>query len=199
MQSGTQRPGGREFASPAAIAFSAGKAFITDAGNARVDVFSESETPAYEKSFGTYGSGTGEFEQPIGIATEPVSGDVYVVDHENDRVEVFNTAGTFEDVYGGDGTAEDQLRGPQGIAISSSGVQYVVDSGNDRVSSWARPTWMGTTAEGPAETTATTYAYEAVVIEGAPVIEPVFEVGPKPAGVTCSAEASKAEKGSAAS
>ena len=194
-RAGLSGPGAGEFASPAAIAFSAGKAFITDAGNARVDVFSESETPAYEKSFGTYGSGTGEFEQPIGIATEPVSGDVYVVDHENDRVEVFNTAGTFEDVYGGDGTAEDQLRGPQGIAISSSGVQYVVDSGNDRVSSWARPTWMGTTAEGPAETTATTYAYEAVVIEGAPVIEPVFEVGPKPAGVTCSAEASKAEKG----
>ena len=158
-------------------------------------MFSESETPVYEKSFGSAGTGNGEFEYPLAIAAEPVSGDLYVTDRENNRIEVFNTAGTFQTTYGSLGSGENQLHSPWGIAISPSGVQYVVDNGNDRISSWARPTWMGTSAEGPAETTSATYDYKAVTIEGKPVIEPVFELGPKPAGVTCTAEPSKAEKG----
>ena len=49
---------------------------------------------SYVKSFGSYGNGNGQFNNPWGIATDS-SGDVYVADWLNARVQVFDSVGTF--------------------------------------------------------------------------------------------------------
>ena len=192
-RAGLSGTGNGEFNVPHDIAFSGGKAFITDYSNNRVEVFSEAA--AFEKAFGSAGTGNGQFNGPFSIATEPITGDLYVSDLNNNRIEIFNTAGTFQSTFGTKGTGQNQFNEPRGIAITSQGVEYIVDTGNNRVVSWTRPTWMGTIAEGPAESTSQTFSYKAVTIAGKAVIEPSEELGAKPAGVNCPAEASKAEKG----
>ncbi|MBI1797400.1 MAG: SMP-30/gluconolactonase/LRE family protein [Candidatus Eisenbacteria bacterium] len=49
---------------------------------------------AFLGSWGTGGSGPGQFNQPFGIATD-VTGNVYVSDYGNNRVEVFSPSGTY--------------------------------------------------------------------------------------------------------
>ncbi len=48
----------------------------------------------------------GQFSFPTGIAVNPSSGDVYVMDLVNRRVEWFNSAGTYEGQFNGSGTFE---------------------------------------------------------------------------------------------
>jgi tripartite motif-containing protein 71 len=45
--------------------------------------------------FGKHGSGAGDFTEPFGIAVDHRTGDVYVVDTNNSRVEKFTSAGAF--------------------------------------------------------------------------------------------------------
>ena len=46
-------------------------------------------------SFGGEGSGPGQFKEPVGVAVNDETGDVYVVDKGNKRVEEFTASGTF--------------------------------------------------------------------------------------------------------
>jgi tripartite motif-containing protein 71 len=55
----------------------------------RVDVWTTDGVPVV--SFGNFGSGPGEFNDPWDIEATP-SGRIYVVDKENDRIQVFGTA-----------------------------------------------------------------------------------------------------------
>jgi DNA-binding beta-propeller fold protein YncE len=49
----------------------------------------------FGKAFGSAGSGPGQFKEPAGVAVSEATGQVYVADEGNDRVEVFSAAGTF--------------------------------------------------------------------------------------------------------
>ncbi len=53
---------------------------------------------------GVEGSGTGQFKVALGVAVDS-SGDVYVVDHDNQRVQKFSPAGQFLAAFGGDTVA----------------------------------------------------------------------------------------------
>jgi DNA-binding beta-propeller fold protein YncE len=87
------RPG-PPFNMPTNVAFSpSGDLYITDGyGNARVHKFS----PAGRllMSWGSAGSGPGEFNLPHGIAIDR-KGLVYVADRENSRIQVFSPEGQF--------------------------------------------------------------------------------------------------------
>jgi hypothetical protein len=61
-----------------------GDLYVTIKGNDQVDAFTPTGTPI--KSFGAEGSGPGQFEEPAGVAIN-TSGDLYVVDAANARVE----------------------------------------------------------------------------------------------------------------
>lgn len=111
-------------------------------------------TPSYSASFGSSGTGTGEFEDVSGTAMAPATGNVWVADSNNNRAEEFSPAGAFIEAVGwgvtdgkaefetckagckaglwGDGLGE--LGDPSGIAINqSTGDIYIADPASDTV------------------------------------------------------------------
>lgn len=78
------------------------------------------------------GSENGQFYEPTGIA---VSSDnrIYVVDSENNRVQIFDQEGHFINTFGSKGKENGQFRIPYGIAIGTDGRLFVTDSKNSRV------------------------------------------------------------------
>jgi hypothetical protein len=55
---------------------------------------------AFVSQFGSYGEGAGEFKDGHGIAVDQASGDVLVLDRENDRVDRFTGEGVFVMAWG---------------------------------------------------------------------------------------------------
>ena len=90
----TVRHAGPPFHYPTNVALSAdGEIYVSDGyGNARVHKFS----PAGELllSWGSPGTGPGEFHVPHGIAID-LAGTVYVADRENSRVQLFSPKGEY--------------------------------------------------------------------------------------------------------
>jgi len=77
-------------------------------------------------SFGTEGSGDGQFGFPWGVAVKQSTGDVYVADLGNNRVEKFNTAGGYVSQF----AATDA----SGLAVDqASGDVYVSEEGNNQI------------------------------------------------------------------
>jgi DNA-binding beta-propeller fold protein YncE len=109
-------------------------------------------------TFGSSGSGDGQFQTPAGVAIDQANGLVYVADSANARVEMFNASGQFILAFGWgvtDGKAQaeictsncqagipgsgpGQFSKPTTVAVDSSGGPsnfdvYVGDSGNNVV------------------------------------------------------------------
>jgi len=89
----------------------------------------------YQSQWGRSGSGDGQFGffGPIGMASDPKSGQVYVADYSNHRVQRFDSGGVFEMTFGANGSGDGQFSGPRFVAVDSSGHVYVTDTGNNRV------------------------------------------------------------------
>jgi DNA-binding beta-propeller fold protein YncE len=81
---------------------------------------------------GGKGTGSGQFDEPLGIAVDR-SGNVLVADSRNGRLEKFAPSGTFITSIGIKGTGYGQFREPNGIAIDRDGNIYVADAANNRV------------------------------------------------------------------
>ena len=60
------------------------------------------------------------------------NGDLYVVDHGNDRISKWNSDGDFIKAWGGYGSADGQLNNPRDLAIGGGRI-YVVEQSNHRV------------------------------------------------------------------
>ena len=91
------------------------------------------------KQWGTYGTGTGQLTDPIGIAVNPSGTYVYVTDLNSyplGRVQKFDSSGNFvlqwsSGPWGGPVGGPDKYLQPQGIAVDSSGTSvYVVNTWN---------------------------------------------------------------------
>jgi DNA-binding beta-propeller fold protein YncE len=82
--------------------------------------------------WGSAGSGNGQFNSPSEIAVDG-TGQVYVVDTNNHRVQKFRGDGTFLLSWGSQGTGNGQFQFPRGIAVDPAGNVLVVDSDNNRV------------------------------------------------------------------
>ena len=71
-------------------------------------------------------AGDGQFNEPYGLAID--SGDnLYVTDSANDRIQVFDSDGTFIKTFGEQGFQDGQFNEPYGLAIDSGDTLYVVD------------------------------------------------------------------------
>ena len=62
----------------------------------------------------------------MGIAVDS-DDNLYVVDHFNDRVQQFDSAGTFVTKWGTSGNGNGEFDGPVGIAVDNSDHVYVSD------------------------------------------------------------------------
>src|SRR5208282_3071543 len=86
---------------------------------------------AFTNTFGSYGSGNGQFYGPRGVAVDQ-SGNVFVADYNNSRIEEFSNSGTYLTQFGSLGYGNGQLDGPIGVAVDQSGNVFVSDFGNSR-------------------------------------------------------------------
>ena len=87
---------------------------------------------------GTFGSGNGQFNASYGVAVDS-SGNVYVADQQNHRIQKFRQDGTFATNWGTLGSAEGQFKFPLDVTVFASGVVFfdekvfVSDTSNDRI------------------------------------------------------------------
>jgi len=84
------------------------------------------------RSFGLAGNGPGQFAEPRGVAAD-ASGNIYVADTKNSRIEILDPNGNFLRAIGTKGNGDGQLNEPCGVAIGSDGTIYVADTWNHRV------------------------------------------------------------------
>ena len=126
-----------QFMGPFGVAVdSSGNVYVADYGNNRVEKFTGTGT--YLSQLGcptgacSSGSGNGQFNEPSGVAVDS-SGNVYVTDFQNNRVEKFTSTGLFVTKWGSLGSGDGQFDAPYGVAVDGSGNVYVADFGNDRV------------------------------------------------------------------
>ena len=82
---------------------------------------------------GSQGDGPLQFYRPSGIAINKTTGQVYVADSGNHRVQVLKADLTFSHMFGSGGSGHRQFNSPHGIAIDSQGLVYVADGGNNRI------------------------------------------------------------------
>ncbi len=96
----------------------------------------------FSGSFGASGSGPGQFSGPSGVAVNEETGDVYVVDKGNNRVQEFNATGSAVlGEFNGAASPTGAFSGPEGVAVDNSanpldpskGDVYVVDAGHEVV------------------------------------------------------------------
>jgi tripartite motif-containing protein 71 len=83
--------------------------------------------------WGSLGTANGRFSGVEGIGVDAL-GHMYVVDRGNDRIEKFDSNGTFITAWGSPGTANGQLNNIRDIAVYPCGSNlYVADTGNNRI------------------------------------------------------------------
>ena len=163
-QFGTTGSGDGEFNVPRGIVINRdlGRLYVVDSGNQRVEIFDISTaTPSFISSFGTSGTGDGQFDTPVGVAYD--SGSVYVVDSELDRVQQFDPDGVYIAQFGTSGNGNGEFNFPQSIVFGGAGNFFVVDSGNNRIqkfsSSFEYLDSYGTAGTGPGAFTNPTSMY----------------------------------------
>lgn len=83
-------------------------------------------------TWGSPGSGNGHFDAPAGIAINS-SGFVYVMDSNNNRVQVFSESGEYITQWGSAGSEDGNFSQAAGIAVNKSGYVYVIEQLNSRV------------------------------------------------------------------
>src|SRR5205807_881957 len=78
-----------------------------------------------------FGIDVGNFLSPQAVAVDG-AGNIYVADANNNRVQVFDSAGNSKFAFGGYGTGNSQFGSPEGIAADSQNI-YVADTFNNRI------------------------------------------------------------------
>jgi DNA-binding beta-propeller fold protein YncE len=85
----------------------------------------------FVRSWGTEGIGPGQFESPSAVAVD-ATGNVYVADTANNRIQKFDAQGNFLLAWGSVGTGDGQFNHPQGITVNGAGDVFVADTLNSR-------------------------------------------------------------------
>jgi hypothetical protein len=100
----------------------------------------KAEDFTYLRQFGSYGSGDGQFDNPLGI-TIGSNETIYVTDQLNDRVEMLDSQGNYIDKFGSNRTGNGQFSFPLDLALGDDGKIFVADSYNYRVQIFQEPSF----------------------------------------------------------
>jgi hypothetical protein len=107
-----------------------GTLLLSDYGNDKIHELEANGTLI--SSFGSLGSGNGQFNNPIELAIGP-GNRIYVTDQDNHRIQILERNGTFVKAFGTSGTGDGQFNKPRGLAISSENEVFVSEDGNHRI------------------------------------------------------------------
>ena len=89
-------------------------------------------TVAPDLELGGYGDSANQFKEPWGVATDS-SGNFYVTDFSNHRIQKFDQNGISLFVFGNEGKEPGQFEQPSGIFVDHNGIIYVCDTFNHRI------------------------------------------------------------------
>ena len=124
------RSGNLNFCAPRGVAIASDKSIFISDDHRILKINENGKNIAF---VGTYGSKPLEFITPAGMAISPITGQIYVADYGNHRVQVLNPDLTFSRSFGSEGSANGQFKSPCDIAIDRQGLVYVADSCNHRI------------------------------------------------------------------
>ena len=111
---------------PRGVTYAEGKVYVVSEDSERVYVFDETGKSLF--TFGSDGTGNGQFKDPYGIASGYDGNDleIFVTDPTSDRITVFDENGTYKRKFWSvDGN-------PRGIVVDDNGSVYVSDQ-SDRI------------------------------------------------------------------
>jgi len=132
-QWGTTGKGANQFECARDVAVDATGVYVVDFFNNRVVKFDTTGKEILQFN----NSPHGVFDEPVGVAADGL-GHVYVADtsatdNANQRVQRFDTNGTWQAVIGSAGSGAGQYGKPLGLATDTEGNVYVSDQSNNRV------------------------------------------------------------------
>jgi DNA-binding beta-propeller fold protein YncE len=92
-------------------------------------------TTAYELAdeWGSEGGEVGQFVRPHDLDFSPTEDKLYIVDRDNNRIQVFDKNGTFLFGWGEEGDGDGEFSLPYGLDVDKQGNVWVADRGNNRV------------------------------------------------------------------
>jgi len=120
--------GAGEFQRPSGIEWRAGRLYIVDAFNNRVQVFSDDGE--FEGVLSS-GNGPATLEFPYDLALGG-AGSLFIVEYKAGRLTKLSSTGDLVGRSGSAGTGEGEFRTPWGLAVNGNHV-YVADTGNRRI------------------------------------------------------------------
>jgi tripartite motif-containing protein 71 len=87
----------------------------------------------FVKNWGGEGDEEGQFERPHDLDFSPTEDKLYVIDRDNQRVQVFDKNGTYLFEWGSEGEGEGEFTLPYGMDVDSEGNVWVADRGGHRI------------------------------------------------------------------
>lgn len=125
-------------------------AWVTDTDNHRISVWTRSSMSsidwANQTTFGSFGSGLSQLNDPRGVAVSPDGLTAWVADTGNSRISSWTRSSTSsadwanQTTFGSEGDGPGQFAYPFGVAIATDGlIAQVADTYNGRISVWTRP------------------------------------------------------------
>jgi len=129
--------GPRQFRRPCGLAIARdaqgreGDLLVTDTNNHRLQRL-DRKTGKFKGTIGTMGRGNGQLIYPFGVAVDK-TGQIYVVEFGNHRVQKFSREGQWLASWGSAGRTPGKLANPRGIAVDRDQNVYIADTLNHRV------------------------------------------------------------------
>jgi DNA-binding beta-propeller fold protein YncE len=99
--------------------------FVADTNNNRIQKFNTGGS--FVDSWGSFGDGQGQFDNPVSVAVDSHSGYVFVTHGGSKRIQVFDRDGKYIDSWGDTGTGNGQFKRPVSVAFGPDDKLYVTD------------------------------------------------------------------------